>query len=206
MRVPVVVSIVILLLTLPLHAQTKKRARPAPEAVILKEPADWRLENLPMPPGFAPEIKLKGAEEARFSPGMYDTASPEHLTYLFSILADDAPTIDAAGLKDFLEKYFRGLSQGVGRRKGFKIEPERMLATVAPGEGAGRFKGRMVFFDSFTDGKKTTLNIQMQVIDCPAVKKTCLIFLISPSGLDSPQWTKLRELGAWAAANAGQIK
>src|SRR4029078_11995007 len=30
----------------------------AMEAALLKEPADWRMETMPMPPGFAPAIKL----------------------------------------------------------------------------------------------------------------------------------------------------
>ena len=31
-----------------------------PQATVLKEPADWRFERLPMPPQFAPGIKLNG--------------------------------------------------------------------------------------------------------------------------------------------------
>jgi len=42
---------------------------------ILKGPADWRFERLPIPPGFAQDIKWTGFEEARFAPGMFDPSS-----------------------------------------------------------------------------------------------------------------------------------
>src|SRR5436190_21983899 len=76
---------------------------------ILKGPSDWRFEKMPTPPGFAPDVKLTGFEEARFAPGMFETSSPNYLTYVFVVSADGAPTIDSAALKDFLETYFRGL-------------------------------------------------------------------------------------------------
>jgi hypothetical protein len=51
-------------------------------ATILKEPVDWRFERLPVPAPFAPDIKLTGFEEARFSPGMFDTSSANYFTYV----------------------------------------------------------------------------------------------------------------------------
>lgn len=67
------------------------RAGAAATATILKEPADWRFEGMPVPPGFAPEIKLTGSEEIRFAPGMFDTGSSNYFTCVLAILADGAP-------------------------------------------------------------------------------------------------------------------
>ena len=87
-------------------AQPRQGVKPS----ILKGPSDWYFERMPTPPAFAPDIKLNGFEEARFAPGMFDTASPNYFTYVLIILADGAPAIDSAALQDFLEKYYRGLS------------------------------------------------------------------------------------------------
>ncbi|MEI9895532.1 MAG: EF-hand domain-containing protein [Chthoniobacter sp.] len=51
-------------------ATATRGQRPTPKnAVVLKEPADWRLETMSVPPGFAPDVKLSGSEEIRFAPG-----------------------------------------------------------------------------------------------------------------------------------------
>ena len=35
------------------------------------QPANWEFERFSLPPGFAPGITYKGAEELRFAPGMF---------------------------------------------------------------------------------------------------------------------------------------
>lgn len=191
-----------LLLTLlgPLHAAGPERPS------ILKEPADWRFEGMAIPPGFAPDIKLTGSEEIRFAPGMFDTHSSNYFTYAVVILADGAPELGTAELKDFLEKYYRGLSTAVGRGKGFSPDAKQMRAVVnpaPPGPDAGkRFVGEVVFFDSFSDGRKINLRVEILVIPRPALKQTCLIMLVSPSSKDASVWQTLREIGSKAARNA----
>src|ERR1700720_3090400 len=94
-----------------------------PATTILKEPLDWRFERLPVPAPFAPEIKLTGFEEARFAPGMFDTASPNYFTYVMVISADGSPELGRSGIEDFLQKYYKGLSIGVGQHKGLTPDP-----------------------------------------------------------------------------------
>ena len=161
---------------------------------ILKGPSDWRFESMPTPPEFAPDIALKGFEEARFAPGMFDNTSADYLTYVFVISADGAPNLDSAALKDFLEKYYRGLSVGVGRQKGLSPDPAQMVAEVTA-EGRDRMTARMGFIDSFTDGRKVMLNIEARVVPRPAAKKTGVILLISPQPKDHAVWQRLRAIG-----------
>ena len=78
-----------------------------PAATILKEPADWRFERLPVPAPFAPDIKLTGFEEARFAPGMFGTSSPNYFTYVIVISADGNPESGRSSIEEFLEKYYR---------------------------------------------------------------------------------------------------
>ncbi|MBI3879353.1 MAG: hypothetical protein HY301_04730 [Verrucomicrobia bacterium] len=174
-------------------------------ATILKEPDDWRLETMAIPPGFARDIKLTGAEEIRFAPGMFDNTSSNHFTCIIAITADGTPELGAVDLKDFLEKYYRGLSTGVGRGKGMSPDPAQMVADVTAAD-AGRFNGRVVFFDTFTDGRKITLNVEARTFPMLAKKQTCLLLLVSPSAKESAVWTTLREVGKKAAANLGDSK
>jgi hypothetical protein len=180
-----------------------RRASPA-TAQILKEPADWQFEAFPVPPPFAPDVKLTGSEEARFSPGMYDNSAPDYFTYIMAFALDGTQPIAAAELKDFAEKYFGGLSEVVGRQKGMKIDRSQIVATVMPRTGGTqteqRFDADLVFFDSFTDGRKITLHLDAQVIPRTGTKKNYLILLVSPAAKDSATWEKLREVGKKTAA------
>ena len=174
-------------------------------AKVLKEPADWRYESFTVPPPFAPDVKLTGTEEARFSKGMYDTTSDSYFTYAVAIDADGAGNLGAPELKDFLEKYFRGLSAGRARRTGAAptTAPDAAPAEVVvkPAD-PGRFTAQIPFGDSFTDGRTVKLHAEIQLIDRPAIKHTILILLISPSDTGSSTWQDLREIGKKAAEAA----
>jgi hypothetical protein len=150
---------------------------------------------MPTPPGFAPDIQLTGFEEARFAPGMFDNTSPNYFTYVLVISADGAPDLDNAALKDFLEKYYRGLSVGLGRQKGLSPDPAQMNAEIAPAQGdKSRRTAKVTFIDTFTDGRKVSLNVEAHVVTRPAAKKTGLILLISPQPKDHAVWQTLREI------------
>jgi hypothetical protein len=173
-------------------------------AKILKEPAGWRLETFPVPPPFAPDIKFTGSEEARFSPGMYDTKANDYFTYIMAFALEGTELPTAADLKDFLEKYFGGLSVGVGQRKGLAIDRAQIVAKVNPPTSKTPteelFDADVVFFDSFSDGRKITLHLDSRVILRPDAKKNYLILLISPAAKDSSTWEKLRQIGKNVAA------
>jgi len=181
-----------------------------PEAKVLKTPADWRLERIPMPPGFARDIRLRGQEEIRFAPGMFNPQSPNYFTCIISIVADDEPVIDAPALKEFLEQYYQGLSVAVGRRKQLKPDLAQMKATVKDGPPAPvattTYQADMIFFDSFSDGRKITLHIEATVNPLHATKQTGLLLLVSPSAPGSEPWKALETHGAEALKNMSDLK
>ena len=168
------------------HAQ---RAQPAP--TMLLGPADWRFERLPIPPGFARDIPLTGYEEARFSPGMFNTNAATYFSYALSICIDGMQEIGAKELKDFFDKYFRGLSTMVGRGKGIKPDPAVFNAVVTPRDNAGLFSAKVPYIDTFTDGRQLTLNLEIDVRLKPEIKKTQIILLISPQAPDTEIWQQL---------------
>ncbi len=184
---------------------------------MLKGPEDWRFEALPVPAAFAPDIQLKGNEEIRFAPGMFDNTASNYWTCALVIAAEGAPALGASEVKDFVQKYYRGLSVGLGQRKGLSIDAAQMNAVVTPSssgpDATNRYTAQMVFFDSFTDGRKVILNIEAHVVRRPDVAKTYLILLVSPQPKAAPIWKTLRgiedklDLGTSAnqsAVNAGR--
>jgi len=169
-----------------------QRVQPAP--TMLLGPADWRFERLPIPPGFARDIPWTGYEEARFSPGMFDTKSATHFTYALSICIDGTPEIQAKELKDFLDKYFKGLSTMVGRGKGMKPDPAVFNAVVTPRDKASLFSAKVPYIDTFTDGRQILLNLEIDVRPQPKAKKTQILVLISPQPTAAEIWKQLREI------------
>jgi len=169
---------------------------------ILKGPSDWRFEHLPIPPGFARDVKFTGFEEARFAPGMFDTSSSNYFTYALVVSVEGTAPVGAEELKDFLDKYYRGLSIGVGRRKQLNPDPAGFNAVVtaakAGSEADGKFEAKVPFFDTFNDGRKIMLNLEIAVVPKTAAKRTFIVLLISPQAKDAELWKKLREVGAKA--------
>ena len=181
-----------LLLVLPGPASAQPAAPQS--ATILKEPAGWRFERLPTPPPFAPAVKLSGFEEARFAPGMFDPSSDTYFTYALVFAANGAPALDRAALTDLLEIYFRGLSVGVGRQKGLTPDPAQMSAEVATTQSPDRYTAKVVFLDSFSDGRRIVLNVEAHSISPPGSGKTYLTLLISTQPRDAGIWRTLREV------------
>jgi hypothetical protein len=165
---------------------------------LLKGPADWRFEKMPVPPRFAPDIKLTGFEEARFAPGMFDTSSSNYFTYVLTLSVNGTEAVDAAAIKDFLDKYYKGLSAAVGRGKQLTPDLSQTNAVVTPTkaseEASSHYEAKLIFFDTFNDGRKVGLNLEIRVTAKPAVKKTFITLLISPQPPAAEVWKKLHEI------------
>ena len=54
-----------------------------PGSAKLAAPAGWGGETIQLPPGFAPDMKLKGSEHIRFAPGMMKPDSDSFFCYAF---------------------------------------------------------------------------------------------------------------------------
>ena len=163
--------------------------------MLLLGPVDWRFEAMPLPPRFAPEVKWTGFEEIRFAPGVFDNSSPDYFSYVIALSVNGTSTIDAAGIKDFLETYFRGLLPSMGQRKGLTVNTSQIAAEIAPAETKpktnARYQGTVAIIDTFTDGRKTTLNVEADVLPQEALKKTHVLLLLSPRARDSKIWKTL---------------
>src|SRR5882757_9459394 len=84
-----------------------------PAPFKLSAPDGWGGETIELPPGFAPDMKLKGSEHIRFAPGMMKPGSDSFFCYAFVFELQAEPALTEAVLKDEFLKYYRGLCKAV---------------------------------------------------------------------------------------------
>jgi CubicO group peptidase (beta-lactamase class C family) len=84
----------------------------------------------------------------------------------------------------------------VGQRKGLTVDAAQIAAEIAPAQTQPktnmRCQGTVAIIDTFTDGRKTTLNVEADVLPQKALKKTYVLLLLSPRARDSKIWKTLR--------------
>ncbi|MBI3866583.1 MAG: hypothetical protein HY290_32275, partial [Planctomycetia bacterium] len=64
-----------------------------PKAPRLAAPEGWGGETIALPPGFAPDMKLKGSEHIRFAPGMMKAESDSFFSYAFVFELESKPEL-----------------------------------------------------------------------------------------------------------------
>ena len=84
-----------------------------PESYKLAAPDGWGGETISLPPGFAPDMKLQGAEHIRFAPGMMKPESDSFFSYAFVFELQSEPELTEAVVKEEFLKYYRGLCKAV---------------------------------------------------------------------------------------------
>ncbi|HVX25659.1 MAG TPA: hypothetical protein VHB70_04925 [Parafilimonas sp.] len=87
---------------------------------LLKQPANWQFERFALPPQFAPGVPYKGAEELRFSPGMFTKDSVDYFTYAFVAELDNTNFISEDDIKTYLLNYFKGLCGSTAKQEAFQ--------------------------------------------------------------------------------------
>jgi len=179
------ISIVFLSLA---HAQEQK-----PE--LLKQPANWEFERFNLPPGFAPGITYKGAEELRFAPGMFQKDSANYFTYVFVAELDSVSAVSKADIQDYLLKYYQGLCYGVAKDKKLVIDTTQINVVVEKQQNTiGKetiYNASANIFGVFADGAPVKLNLEIKVLINAARKKTYLLFIASPLKKTDAIWKTL---------------
>jgi hypothetical protein len=120
----------------------------------LAAPEGWSGETIELPPGFAPDMKLKGAEHIRFAPGMMKPASDSFFSYAFVFELQSKPDLTEAVVKDEFLKYYRGLCKKVLDGKApdvdpsqFTLELQRLKSDAQPQPVTQRKPKRVSSFD-----------------------------------------------------------
>lgn len=162
-------------------------------------PAGWRQETIPFPLGFAPELKYRGVEEIRFSPGFFDSGAEDYWTYALAWWLEGDPRLDRPTLEADLSRYFAGLCKAVGGQK-YHFDPARFRAKLerAPkrevrGHPAQVLQGTVDTYDPFATGKPLTLNLEILTWDCPPSGRRVALIAASAKPRNAEVWKALTE-------------
>ena len=183
-------------------------ASDAPDTTLVFN-TTWKGERIQLPPPFAPAMKLKGTEEIRFAPGMFDAGSALFFSYafVFSVSKDQALTEDI--IQREILAYYRGLSESILKRKNvnadadkftFKLQqakeatgtPEKVAASAK----AVQYHGELKWTEPFITAKPQVLYFEIQSWADPATSRNYLFVCTSPKprGDADATWTELRTI------------
>ncbi|MEI7820775.1 MAG: hypothetical protein WCK55_07645 [Verrucomicrobiota bacterium] len=183
-------------------------ASDAPDTTLVFN-TTWKGERIQLPPPFAPAMKLKGTEEIRFAPGMFDAGSATFFSYafVFSVSKDQALTEDI--IQREILAYYRGLSESILKRKNvnadadkftFKLQQAKEAAgtpeKVAASAKAVQYHGELNWTEPFVTAKPQVLYFEIQSWADPATSRNYLFVCTSPKprGDADATWTELRAI------------
>lgn len=169
----------------------------------LDAPEGWGGETISLPPGFAPDMKLKGAEHIRFAPGMMKPASDSFFSYAFVFELQAKPELSETVVKEEFLKYFRGLCKAVLNGKAPDVDPseftidlqrEKTDAKVtgnekAP-EGTKSYLAVVEWVEPFVTRKTQKLNLEIWTWSKD--DRNYIFACVSPQPRESVIWKQLR--------------
>ena len=155
-------------------------------------PEGWRTETIPFPLAFAPSIEIEGLEELRFAPGMFDAEAVDYWTYAFVWWVPLETTLDAKTMQSDLKIYFDGLVNAVAEARDFDVGDEQATVEIRAAEDAeSRFTGTARTLDAFATREMVTLNMQIDMWQCPQQDRRVVFFALSPQPMQHEVWKTL---------------
>lgn len=171
----------------------------------LAAPAGWGGETIALPPGFAPDMKLKGSEHIRFAPGMMKPQSDSFFCYAFVFELEPKPDLTEAVLKDEFLKYYRGLCKAVLKGKlpdvdpsQFTLDLQRVKSEAKPSsdENAANtptlYTGTLNWVEPFATKKPQKLNLEIRT--WARDDRNFIFVCVSPQARDAAIWKQLHAI------------
>lgn len=176
-----------------------------PRALKLAAPEDWGGESIELPPGFAPDMKLKGSEHIRFAPGMMKSASDSFFSYAFVFELEPKPLLTEAVVKDEFLKYYRGLCKTVLNGKLANLDVSKFTLELKRVESEAKssseqkdenapviYAGTLDWIEPFATKKAQKLNLEIRTW---ANQDHNFIFAcVSPQATDQAIWKQLHAI------------
>ena len=125
-------------------------------------PEGWRKETILLPPGFAPDMSLRGVEEIRFAPDMFEEGADAFFSYVFALRVEAAPELTPDLLRKELLAYYRRLAEAV--LQGQDVEREFVLTLEEKKSENGRvYLGDVNWIEPFVTKQEHTLHLELDV-------------------------------------------
>jgi hypothetical protein len=169
----------------------------------------WKGERIELPPRFAPAMTLKGIEEIRFAPGMFDAKSDSFFTYAFVFSVPKEQELSPDVIQREMLAYYRGLGEAVSKSRGkpvdggkftFKLDAEKE-ATGAPekipaGTKVTQYAGELDWTEPFATGQPQLLHFELQAWADVTTGRNYLFVCASPKARTETDavWKELRQI------------
>jgi len=176
-----------------------------PGSFKLAAPAGWGGETIQLPPGFAPDMTLKGSEQIRFAPGMMKPESDTFFSYAFVFELQPHPALTEDVVKDEFLKYYRGLCREVLNGKPPDVDPSEFRldlqrvkpdAQLSPDEQATetptQYNGVLDWVEPFATQKPQRLNLEIWTWG--SGERNYIFVCVSPQARDAAIWKQLRTI------------
>lgn len=157
---------------------------------ILKNTKNWKKEIIKFPIDWAPDLKVTGFEELRFSPNWKDPKSEQFWSLVIAWKIDAKTSLTLKESENNLKSYFDGLMKPNYWSKNFPI-PKVTFTKKINANSQTNFTGEMTFFDGFYTGKVITVHIKGEQLFCEKHKKYIIVFRISPQNIQHKIWESL---------------
>jgi hypothetical protein len=169
----------------------------------------WKGERIALPPRFAPAMTLKGIEEIRFAPGMFDAKSDSFFTYVFVFSIPKEQTLTPEVIQQEMLAYYRGLSEAVSKGKGRSVDSDKFTFQLGEAQEAAegptkipaatkvvQYLGVLNWVEPFATGQLQVLHFELQSWTDPATARNYLFVCTSPKapGESEALWKELRQI------------
>lgn len=172
----------------------------------LSKPKGWDVERFLIPISFAPEIKYKGVEDMRFTPGWGNSKSDEYWSYAFLWYLEGSIKTNAKIVEQYLKAYYTGLvrsnieTRNIPAEKLFTVKTEIRKVNTYKGDSK-TFRGTIYMLD-YIEQKPIILNCIVHLKYCKGQYKTFLFHEITPKSYNDIVWQSLNQL--WADFNCNK--
>ena len=188
------------------HIGTAMQAAEPASKFRFEAPADWKQERIALPPSFARDMKLKGIEDVRFAPGMFQAKSDSFFSYMFVFQLDTKPELTPKVIEREFLVYYRGLASAVLKNRNVKLDTVKFAlklkeAKVAKSKqkqpsGLKQYAGDLKWVEPFVTRKPQTLHLEIQSWAGTKKKHNYLFVVVSPKESTAAIWKTMRDLRA----------
>lgn len=170
---------------------------------------EWKGERIALPPAFAPAMKLRGIEEIRFAPGMFQAQSDSFFSYAFVFSVSKDQELSEAVIQREILVYYRGLAESVSKRKDRTVEagkftfnlertkqPTTSPAQLPAATQVTQYAGELDWVEPFVTGKPQVLHFELQSWTLPGTARNYLFVCTSPKARSETEtiWKELRTI------------
>jgi len=166
--------------------------------LTVEAPEGWNRERIELPPAFARDMAVKGYEEIRFAPGMFQAGSDTFFSYMIVFVLEGEP-LDRESLERELLRYYRGLAMAVGSGRGLTIDTEAFTLELAEpmkeddgvpaaAESPGEWIGTLNWVEPFVTGAAQELRIEIGVGAIEGHEASHVTMCISPQAAGADIW------------------